>query len=456
MGAFGRRHGDAAPADDLAVTAAAPASPNKTNLSQVQLPPRSVQATMPAAGVACVSMETEVDMPADLMFTLLADPKEHERIFDAIEGARFKLLQEKGPWRRYELDYLARWKFWKVSGVCENKLFMETDADKGTVNFKLREPGFLKVYEGTWCIVPAGAQQLNMHSGQHNTAAPQQQPAAGLALSATRSSSSGQQQLQSCSAQAAASQQQQPWTWSSLFTYKSPHHALSSMLASITTPYLFRASAPSVADASAGPASSASSFSSGAASPFGGSSSGRSSLDGGAASTAMTTVPARSIVRIDRMMVGPKVAPPRPLGALLKNHAITQAEDMLKGLLAAAKQLQVERASTTTSSRASSGPMSIAGSHRTSDSGMSSLTDDSSSAWGRSTTSSSLSGGSSTNGDEVVLGDDNTSTTSSKRRRLRIAFPGWLPVLGKGNRGLRHVKSHRISLDDDHLVLTDV
>lgn len=36
--------------------------------------------------------------------------------------------------RRYELDYKARWKFWRVSGVCDNKVYMETHADHGTVS----------------------------------------------------------------------------------------------------------------------------------------------------------------------------------------------------------------------------------------------------------------------------------------------------------------------------------
>jgi hypothetical protein len=85
---------------------------------------------------------------------------------------------------RYQLDYLAKWSFWRVSGLCTNRMLLLTDADEGTVSllwlsvkvllccctgsltsssvlalthalrvqpihaqvtFKLREPGFLKV-----------------------------------------------------------------------------------------------------------------------------------------------------------------------------------------------------------------------------------------------------------------------------------------------------------------------
>ncbi|GFH33175.1 uncharacterized protein HaLaN_32502, partial [Haematococcus lacustris] len=73
------------------------------------------------------------------------------------------LIFEEGAKRRYTLDYQARWKFWRVTGVCENRLIMETDADEGTVTFKLREPGFLRTYEGTWQIIPKGSNGLHLH-----------------------------------------------------------------------------------------------------------------------------------------------------------------------------------------------------------------------------------------------------------------------------------------------------
>ncbi len=40
--------------------------------------------------------------------------------------------------RRWRLDYRARWKFWKVGGVCDNRLWMTTDRERGTVR---RGPG---------------------------------------------------------------------------------------------------------------------------------------------------------------------------------------------------------------------------------------------------------------------------------------------------------------------------
>ncbi|EFJ51787.1 hypothetical protein VOLCADRAFT_116300 [Volvox carteri f. nagariensis] len=101
---------------------------------------------------AVVDLCSHVDAPADVIFDLLADPHQHERIFDAIESASAELVSEEGPVRKWRLDYRARWRFWKVGGVCDNRLWMTTDRELGTVSFVLREPGFLRKYEGTWTI----------------------------------------------------------------------------------------------------------------------------------------------------------------------------------------------------------------------------------------------------------------------------------------------------------------
>ncbi len=100
-------------------------------------------------------MEATYDLPPHVLFNLLADPGQHDTIFDSIESATSKLIEEDGPRKKWLLDYEARWSFWKVSGVCTNKLWMWTDAHQGTVKFELREPGFLRTYSGVWTISPA-------------------------------------------------------------------------------------------------------------------------------------------------------------------------------------------------------------------------------------------------------------------------------------------------------------
>jgi hypothetical protein len=118
------------------------------------------------AGVAlraCMQMP----VPAEVVYALLADPQAHVDVFSQIQvrafglgwcshvhadtctrhdtracshtcslqpqGARSRLLREEGPRRYFELDYTARWRFWRVGGTCENRLWMDTDADAGTV-----------------------------------------------------------------------------------------------------------------------------------------------------------------------------------------------------------------------------------------------------------------------------------------------------------------------------------
>ncbi len=36
---------------------------------------------------------------------------------------------------RYEVDGVARWRFWRLSGTAESKMFVESDADAGTVRW---------------------------------------------------------------------------------------------------------------------------------------------------------------------------------------------------------------------------------------------------------------------------------------------------------------------------------
>ena len=137
-------------------------------------------------------LAAQVDAPAGLLFSLLSDPFSHKNIFSSLEvflgsisdelraagchplqcyvyaarmqGASAQLLEQAGPWKKYELDYRARWSFWKasalhveveqagcyasctgqlirwchtwqqVSGACENRLHMETNSQLGTVS----------------------------------------------------------------------------------------------------------------------------------------------------------------------------------------------------------------------------------------------------------------------------------------------------------------------------------
>jgi hypothetical protein len=38
-----------------------------------------------------------------------------------LQSASAELLEDEGPRRKWRLDYQARWSFWKVSGICENR-----------------------------------------------------------------------------------------------------------------------------------------------------------------------------------------------------------------------------------------------------------------------------------------------------------------------------------------------
>lgn len=135
--------------------------------------PLKWQTKLADRATAAVNLEARYQVPPHLLFELLADPTQHDKIFDAILAADAELLEEDGPRRKWRLDYTARWNFWRVSGVCENRLFMWTDSQAGTVTFKLREPGFLKRYEGTWTIkAGCGGSLAEFHSTASASSSP--------------------------------------------------------------------------------------------------------------------------------------------------------------------------------------------------------------------------------------------------------------------------------------------
>ncbi|KAF5836463.1 hypothetical protein DUNSADRAFT_5910 [Dunaliella salina] len=270
---------------------ASPATQQKDVSSQrnADSPPQ-FKASMSNYNTACIDMHAEVSAPAHTLFSLLADPFQHAKIFSSIEGSAARLLEQNGPRKKYELDYAAKWKFWKVSGVCQNLLHLETDSEKGTVSFKLREPGFLRVYEGTWSILPVGADALNpSNRGVVDTGS----STPGLINDSARRSSSGSSKRSSLSSSSGSYQ-----------SSSSTGHASTlegSLLAAMANPQL------------------------------------NSPLTG-----TYKVQNARSVVRVSNMMMSPKITPPYPLNTTLKGLAISQVQDMFDGLVAVTLSLEAE------------------------------------------------------------------------------------------------------------------
>ncbi|KAG2429675.1 hypothetical protein HYH02_014013 [Chlamydomonas schloesseri] len=315
----------------------------------------SVKAHLKDRSTAVVDLRVVVpDAPCDVLFDLLADPHQHERIFEAIESANATLVSESGPVRRWRLDYRARWKFWKVSGVCENRLWMTTDRETGTVSFVLREPGFLRKYEGTWTITgPSGKGPGGAYKA----------PAAAASTPSASASTSGAPSLPFFQ------QQRQPRRTPSSGSLSSASASGQDSPAAASSPRSLPSSSSS-ASASTTPADTPRSSASG-----GGGSSGNSGGGGGfggflasinnpfmppatshhhgpAGSGADATAQQQqqrplqpvspTTIMVSKCM-SPKVAPPFPINQVLKGHAVGQVGDMLQGLLlATAKRLEEE------------------------------------------------------------------------------------------------------------------
>lgn len=291
---------------------------------------------------ASVTMDAQYELPPELMFDLLADPRQHAAIFGAIQSADAELLEEEGPRRKWRLDYKATWSFWKVSGVCENRFWLWTDKEAGTVTFKLREPGFLRRYEGTWTIKPAGGGRTTLTTSA----------AAPGALTRTSSStkaaigSSGSSYILPPSATAAA-----PLAAISLLHNSQPLAALSAMQQRLQwgwgeTLTTALSNFSNLGQALGGvwglPALPAAPI------PLAGSKAGVTTAAPGGWRQSSKQQPQQqqqrattSVIHVETLS-SPKISPPYPLNQILKAQAKGQVEDMLDGLVnAAAAKLTV-------------------------------------------------------------------------------------------------------------------
>ncbi|PNH06323.1 hypothetical protein TSOC_007293 [Tetrabaena socialis] len=305
-----------------------------------------------------------------------------------LKSATAELVSEEGPVRRWRLDYRARWKFWKVGGVCDNRLWMTTDREQGTVSFVLREPGFLRRYEGTWTITgPHGAGSAGPHASAASLspaaaaaaitpaasalgAAPRRQlwrplPGAGAAgggsapsspRSASGSDASSLLPPRSLSATSTSSSTSSSASGSSrrfwdgglrgsggsgdatpdcspldtpraAGAWRGGAAGLGSFLAAVNNP--FTAAPPPLSQPSGSTAA--------AAAVRGGQAAGgmAAAASAAAAAAAAPAAPRWPTTILVHKSISPKVSPPFPINQVLKGHAAGQVNDMLEGLLAA-------------------------------------------------------------------------------------------------------------------------
>eukprot|EP00775_Hariotina_reticulata_P001057 gene1057-1392_t len=280
------------------VTAAVPVSPPVTCMPAS---PLKWNTRLSDRATAEVNLEAHYKLPPNTLFDLLADPFVHDKIFDAIL-------------KKWRLDYRARWNFWRVSGVCENRMFMWTNRETGSITFKLREPGFLKK--------PATL------SG---AAAPAvvDAPAPGLHMSPLASMSvSGTPAVPGLTGAVAAIARMQAGLQDSVAT--TVNNSISNLQSS---------------------AAAVQALSKKAGAPWGGirlgSLSGGSNSDGSEKIAAARPrrrrpLPTAAIITV-ASFTSPRITPPYPLNQTLKVQSKGQISDMLEGLVAAAAaKLQVQ------------------------------------------------------------------------------------------------------------------
>lgn len=260
---------------------------------------------------------------------------------------------------------------------------MWTDRDAGTVKFQLREPGFLRRYEGTWTIKPACGTPMSacyapadavaaasVSSSAYST--PRSSPASsprGISTPSPWGSFSSSSRHRDTAAAAPAGSSAGSFTTASGGVLVSPLASVSVMDAGAGLKGAVAAIARMQAAFLEGLNNSASNLStlaSNAASSISNNpglpalpslpslgipraissnrdnSSSSSSRSSSRSSQPPRQLPTAAIITADTL-TSPKVTPPYPLNSLLKNQSKGQVDDMLQGLVkAAVKKLQTQ------------------------------------------------------------------------------------------------------------------
>lgn len=228
---------------------------------------------------------------------------------------------------------------------------MWTDREAGTVTFKLREPGFLRRYEGTWTITPPGGVPLAAYyttpGSTPSSSTTSSSPASSRSASPARAGSgmntwglgaalqSAFDQLSPAGSQTGQRSPQAVLPMAVLDPQVLPPlggaavRAIARMQAEINASPLMRQlsgmqqqisqrlpSLPALP---------------GRAAPAGDESAGA----GQGRHQQEVVLPCSSLV-LAETLTSPKISPPYPLNGLLKMQAKTQVEEMLQGLVAAA------------------------------------------------------------------------------------------------------------------------
>ena len=254
------------------------------------------------------------------------------------------------------------------------RLFMWTNKEAGTVTFKLREPGFLKKYEGTWTIRPMpgpiAAWSTTAAAGDDDSGSEDSGWASDDGSSISSSSSSGSRRSSVTAASSSPGASSSPSSFPAVMTQ---HHLQSQPpLAAMSLPLPLRlgGAVKAIAQMQTGvmqPLSSSvnstvtnvnsniSNLGKKLADGFGGvatgapgdwglrairpgevAAAGADGVGGKEKKRAKRKLMPKSSIIVAETYTSPKLTPPYPLNALLKTQAKNQVEKMLEGLTRAA------------------------------------------------------------------------------------------------------------------------
>jgi len=122
-----------------------------------QSPPQIDFACNDPRGAVNMRAVFQVPMPFDRLWNVVTDPDEFTRVFSRTFKGYDNLVvhEDDGAGHRSLEMEREQWfdmVMWR--GSVSTHLHLEEDKDEGLIDFRLGRPGFMRVFEGSWQIMP--------------------------------------------------------------------------------------------------------------------------------------------------------------------------------------------------------------------------------------------------------------------------------------------------------------
>jgi ribosome-associated toxin RatA of RatAB toxin-antitoxin module len=116
---------------------------------------QSIRVWSPAGLFCLVQARAKVDASPDEVFNILTEPMNYKIFRNCVPASKLeRRVSKEGDVVVVEQAQKGRWKFLMLSGSFMVNIRTEMDRKRGIIRFNLSSPGFMKMFEGEWTLMP--------------------------------------------------------------------------------------------------------------------------------------------------------------------------------------------------------------------------------------------------------------------------------------------------------------